>query len=85
MYFIEKGQIDGMIHVTAFGCGPDSMVDRYIELEIKDKKDIPYMSLMIDEHSAEAGMITRLEAFIDMLRRRREQHEDRVPVHGVDA
>jgi predicted nucleotide-binding protein (sugar kinase/HSP70/actin superfamily) len=85
MYFIEQGKVDGMIHVTAFGCGPDSMVDRYIELEIKDKKNIPYMSLMIDEHSAEAGMLTRLEAFVDMLRRRRIQDENRIPVYGADA
>jgi predicted nucleotide-binding protein (sugar kinase/HSP70/actin superfamily) len=83
MYFIEEGRVDGMIHITAFGCGPDSMVDRYIDLEIKAKKNIPYMSLMIDEHSAEAGMMTRLEAFIDMLRRRREQNESSIPVSGT--
>jgi predicted nucleotide-binding protein (sugar kinase/HSP70/actin superfamily) len=82
MYFIEKNNVDGMIHISAFGCGPDSMVDRYIELELKGNSKIPYMSLMIDEHSAEAGLITRLEAFVDMLRRRREQDEDYLSTHG---
>ncbi len=85
LYFIEQGSVDGLIHVTAFGCGPDSMVDRYIELEIKKKKEIPYMSIMIDEHSAEAGMITRIEAFVDMIKRRREGNEDSIPLSRADS
>jgi predicted nucleotide-binding protein (sugar kinase/HSP70/actin superfamily) len=35
------------------------------------------MSLVIDEHSGEAGLITRLEAFVDMLARRRRLEEAR--------
>ncbi|MEG3070657.1 MAG: hypothetical protein RQM92_07405 [Candidatus Syntrophopropionicum ammoniitolerans] len=48
------------------------MLNKFIELEAKQHGDIPFMTLMIDEHTGEAGMTTRLEAFVDMVRRRKE-------------
>jgi predicted nucleotide-binding protein (sugar kinase/HSP70/actin superfamily) len=67
-----KHKVDGIIHVTAFACGPDSMVDRLMEIETHRRSKIPYISIMIDEQTGEAGVKTRIEAFIDMLRYRRE-------------
>lgn len=67
LYLLEyKGAVDGIIHVTAFGCGPDAMVDKFLELEAK-KAGLPFLTLTIDEHTGEGGVQTRLEAFIDML------------------
>lgn len=58
--------IDGIIYISSFACGIDSVV---IEL-IKDKiEDFPFMILKIDEHTGEAGLDTRVEAFVDMLGR----------------
>ncbi len=75
-YFLfNEGNIDGLIHVTAFGCGPDSMVDTLMGIASKDYPDIPYMSLTIDEHTGDAGITTRLEAFYDMVIRRKENLE----------
>lgn len=71
-YFINKTSLDGVIHVTAFACGPDAMVDKFMELELKERK-IPFLPVIIDEHSGEAGLITRLEAFVDMIRIRGQQ------------
>lgn len=71
-HFFEHGGVDGIIHLTAFGCGPDSMVDKYMELKSKQYPDIPFMSVTIDEHSGEAGLATRLEAFVDMVKRKKE-------------
>ncbi|WP_031514542.1 acyl-CoA dehydratase activase-related protein [Desulfofalx alkaliphila] len=71
-HFFENGKVDGIIHLTAFGCGPDSMVDKYMELESKKHTHIPFMTVTIDEHSGEAGIFTRLEAFVDMVKRRKE-------------
>ncbi len=70
-YLERPDKVDGLIHLTAFGCGPDSMVDKMIELRARELGAVPFMSLMIDEHTGEAGLNTRLEAFTDMLRRRR--------------
>lgn len=67
-HFFKAQDIDGIIQLTAFGCGPDSLVGEMIARESKDKTDLPFMNLNLDEHTGEAGLITRLEAFIDMLK-----------------
>ncbi len=72
LYYIDHVKVDGIIHITAFGCGPDAMVDKMIELEAKHRGPVPFMSITIDEHTGEAGLITRLEAFVDMLLLRSE-------------
>ncbi len=69
-YFLNSDNIDGIITITAFGCGPDSlMIERMIRKSKKFKK--PILHLTIDEHSGEAGFVTRLEAFCDMLYRKK--------------
>lgn len=73
LYYLDGKKIDGIIHVTAFGCGPDAMADKLIELEAKNHEKIPFLSIAIDEHTGEAGLFTRLEAFVDMLRLRRDR------------
>ncbi len=70
-YIYQKGTVDGVIHLTAFGCGPDSIVDKLMDMAAKQNENIPFMSLSIDEHTGDAGISTRLEAFTDMLRRRK--------------
>jgi len=65
-YFIDNKDIDGVIHLTAFACGPDSIVAEIIK-DYSHEKSKPYLKLMLDEHTGRAGFITRIEAFIDML------------------
>ena len=74
-YLFREGTVDGIIHLTAFGCGPDSMVDKLMEISSKDYPDTPYMSITIDEHTGDAGISTRLEAFVDMVKRKKEVRE----------
>lgn len=75
--------IDGIIYLACFGCGPDSMIGEIIERKIKNKS---FMMMTIDEHTGEAGMHTRLEAFCDMLRRRRKiERESQLSPHGEYA
>lgn len=72
--------IDGIIYLTCFGCGPDSLIGEIIERKIKEK---PFMLITVDEHTGEAGLITRLEAFCDMLKRRRlMEFENNFSAHG---
>lgn len=61
--------VDGIIHVTAFGCGPDAISNQLLEIEATSN-GMPFLSLLVDEYSGEAGVVTRLEAFVDMVRRR---------------
>lgn len=69
-YFLNSDTIDGIITINAFGCGPDSlMIERMARRAHKFAK--PMLNLTIDEHSGEAGFVTRLEAFCDMLYRKK--------------
>ncbi|WP_449240752.1 acyl-CoA dehydratase activase-related protein [Desulfoscipio gibsoniae] len=70
-YYFERPDVDGLIHVASFGCGPDSMTGELIERYARRSSRKPLLNLTIDEHTGEAGMITRLEAFMDMVRWRR--------------
>lgn len=69
LHLLHNSLVDGIIHVTAFACGPDSMLGKTLELEAK-AAGLPFLSLSIDEHTGEGGVQTRLEAFVDMLRAR---------------
>lgn len=80
-YFLNNGEVDGIIYLTAFGCGPDSLIGELMEREAQHRKTIPYILLTIDEHSGEAGIQTRLEAFIDMIKWR-STHESYISTHG---
>ncbi len=52
------------VYAGNFRCGPDSFITHFVREEMKDK---PWLHLEVDEHSADAGMITRIEAFLDSL------------------
>lgn len=71
-YYLES-EVDGVIGVIAFGCGPDSVMIDMVYRKAKQLKTTPFMCLTLDEHTADAGLITRLEAFIDMVKRQRKE------------
>ena len=79
--FIENHDIDGIIYLSSFGCGIDSLMEDYLERHIKRDSQIPYMKLTLDEHSGDAGLNTRLEAFIDMVKWR-EENESNISTYG---
>jgi predicted nucleotide-binding protein (sugar kinase/HSP70/actin superfamily) len=81
LYLIEKNVLDGIIYVMSFGCGIDSFVCDLIERKVRRDTDLPFIVLTLDEHSGEAGINTRLEAFIDMIGWRKAD-ENNVPAPG---
>ena len=68
-HYLHDPKIAGLIAVMAFTCGPDSAM---VETMTRRAHVLghPFMSLVLDEHGSATGMITRLEAFVDMLARR---------------
>jgi predicted nucleotide-binding protein (sugar kinase/HSP70/actin superfamily) len=68
----ESGEIQGLVLVASFGCGPDSLICELVERVYKREKKVPVLMLTLDEHTGQAGVVTRLEAFVDMLNWRRE-------------
>lgn len=70
MEYGGRKKVDGVILVMSFECGPDSLLMDMINRELTSHYHKPTMTLVIDEHTGEAGLLTRLEAFVDMVRRR---------------
>ncbi|MDO5548662.1 MAG: acyl-CoA dehydratase activase-related protein [Eubacteriales bacterium] len=64
-----KDKVDGIVLLTAFPCGPDSMINEMIIRRIKDK---PILQLTLDAQSGTAGLETRLESFVDILHYKKE-------------
>ncbi|OUO92473.1 hypothetical protein B5F40_00820 [Gordonibacter sp. An230] len=62
-------RVDGIVLVSAFPCGPDSMTDDAIVRCIQGK---PILNLTIDAQSGTAGLETRVESFVDILRYQRK-------------
>lgn len=62
------------IYITNFGCGPDSFITHFFKKIIGGK---PYLQLEIDEHSADAGIVTRLEAFLDSIKNAKRETVER--------
>lgn len=68
---MKREDVDGVVYLTSFGCGPDSLITEIVRREVKPAGDQVLMELVLDEHSAESGVRTRAEAFVDMLRHRK--------------
>lgn len=69
---MERPDLDGLIHVTAFGCGPDSVMGKMLEMDC-ETAGMPFMTIRVDEHSGENHLQTRMEAFVDMLIRKKRR------------
>ena len=63
--FIARQKNLFAVYLTNFNCGPDSYITKFFDKEMQGKS---YLSLEIDEHSADVGMLTRCEAFIDTIK-----------------
>jgi len=66
-YIDRNERPDGFIHLTAFCCGPDSIISKMMELDFGED-NIPFMTVRVDEHTGESHVQTRIEAFVDMLK-----------------
>ncbi|MFH1928646.1 MAG: hypothetical protein ABIK79_10845 [Chloroflexota bacterium] len=65
----EEG-FDGMVHLAPFTCMPE-IIAQNIFTGMRKDIDIPILTITCDEQMGRAGVITRLEAFVDLLRRKR--------------
>lgn len=70
--FYEQQNVNGIIYLSSFACGIDSVIVDLIRYHVGE---FPMLVLKLDEHTGEAGVDTRLEAFVDMLERK-DAHEN---------
>ena len=64
-----KDRADGIILISAFPCGPDSMTNELLTHRIKD---VPVLNLVLDTQTGTAGIETRLESFLDIIHLKKE-------------
>ena len=80
MLVADDDRLD-MIYVTNFRCGPDSFLVKYVPKAMKGK---PYLVLEFDDHSADAGVVTRIEAYLDSRRSRAKSPYTEPPQVKID-
>ena len=67
---IYRRYVDGIVLMSTFPCGPDSLVN---EIVIRRVRDLPVLNLLIDGQEGTAGLETRLESFVDIIHFKREE------------
>lgn len=68
---LTRSHIDGVLLVSAFPCGSDSLVG---EMVLRKVRDLPVAQILLDEHQGDAGLQTRIECFMDILYERGKPH-----------
>ncbi|MCE7738145.1 MAG: CoA protein activase [Candidatus Heimdallarchaeota archaeon] len=69
----KKKGWDGVVHLYPFSCMPEIITRSFIP-QISRDHNIPVISFVLDEHTGETGFQTRIEAFVDLLERRKEKN-----------
>ncbi len=70
---LYKNKVDGVILITTYPCGPDSMSN---EMVVREYKNLPLITITIDAQDATAGLETRLESFVDILNFKRKNENE---------
>jgi predicted nucleotide-binding protein (sugar kinase/HSP70/actin superfamily) len=65
---LRAKEYDGLIHLAPFTCMPEIVAQNIMP---KTKENIPVLTILCDEQLTKTGMLTRLEAFVDLLEHRR--------------
>ncbi len=68
--YAKERNIDGLIHVSPFTCMPEIMTQNIFP-KMREDTNLPILTLIMDEQTGRAGYITRLEAFVDLMRRKK--------------
>lgn len=77
---LHANEYDGLVHLAPFTCMPEIVAQNIMP---KTKESIPVLTIVCDEQVSKTGMLTRLEAFVDLLeRKRRTKNNSRQQVSG---
>ncbi|MCL6589252.1 MAG: acyl-CoA dehydratase activase-related protein [Firmicutes bacterium] len=72
LHFLSDSSVDGIVYVTAFGCGPDAVVSEILKLEAGNRQK-PFLLINLDEHAEDGHLSTRLEAYAGLLTALKEE------------
>ena len=69
VHFQRQG-LDGIVHIFPFTCMPENIALEALQ-KLSEETGLPVLSLSFDEHTSRTGLLTRLEAFVDLVKRRK--------------
>lgn len=72
VHFVEKLGVDGIVHIFPFTCMPENIALEGLH-QLSEDSGVPVLSLSFDEHTSRTGMLTRLEAYVDLIKRRKRE------------
>lgn len=75
--FAARNGIDGIIHIMPFTCMPE-IVAQNILPKVSKKENIPILELVLDEQTGKTGNITRIEAFADLVKRKKMRKQNEI-------
>jgi len=75
--FAARNGIDGIIHIMPFTCMPE-IVAQNILPKVSKQENIPVLELVLDEQTGKAGNITRIEAFVDLVKRKKMRTQNEI-------
>jgi predicted nucleotide-binding protein (sugar kinase/HSP70/actin superfamily) len=70
-HLLEVKKVDGLLLVASFACGTGAVTNELIQREAVHCHGVPTILVLLDEHTGEAGLVTRVESFVDLLRLRK--------------
>jgi len=65
---LHNNEYDGLVHLAPFTCMPEIIAQNIMP---KTRENIPVLTIICDEQITKTGVLTRLEAFVDLLERKR--------------
>jgi len=73
LFHFLKGGVDGVVFLTSFKCGIDALLQEFIKRsrKVHGGANVPFLVLSFDEHTGREGLLTRLEAFKDVMEQRK--------------
>lgn len=72
-HYIYHTPVDGIIYLMSFPCGPGSIVGEIVVREVKRDSVVPLLILVLDEHTGDQGVLTRIEAFTEIIRLKKRE------------
>jgi predicted nucleotide-binding protein (sugar kinase/HSP70/actin superfamily) len=70
-HLLEIQKVNGLLLVASFACGTGAVTNELIKREAVHRHGVPTILVLLDEHTGEAGLATRVESFVDLLRLRK--------------
>jgi predicted nucleotide-binding protein (sugar kinase/HSP70/actin superfamily) len=78
LFHFLSGDVDGVVFLTSFKCGIDALLQEFIKrrLKVLGNTAVPLLILSFDEHTGREGLVTRLEAFRDVMEQRKNSKSE---------